>query len=350
MNDKLSLIAQSFGSLRVKRDEPMALHTNNKIGGTADLYVETSTTSELVRVVRQCVELTLPFLVLGGATNVLVSDKGIRGVVIKNRAGSINIVGMKGKMVAGKKEIGDVLLEAESGTPIGHLVRFTIEEELAGLESFLGLPGTVGGAIYNNSHFQRHGKFIGDDIVQVKVQNEKGDEVVLPKSELEFDYDFSRFHHTHEVILSATFKLQKGDKAALWAKAQEASQTIRLKEQPYDIPSHGCTFQNLTKQEAVSLERPNLNQSAGALVDECGLKGACFGSAMISDKHANFIVNKGGAKASEVLAIMQTIRHKVHEQFGVFLKPEIFLLGEWTDEERLSVGAPKRGKNGKTDH
>src|SRR3989344_1107563 len=218
MNDKLSLLAQSFGPLRVKRDESMVSHTNNRIGGPADLYVETTTTQELIRLVRQCIELRLPFLVLGGATNVLVSDRGIRGVVMKNRASNTAIVGMKGKVTAGKKEIGDVLIEAESGTPIGHLVRFTIEEEFAGLESFLGLPGPVGGAVYNNSHFQRHGKFISDTIVQVKILNEKGDEVVFPKGELAFDYDFSRFQNTHEVILSATFKLSKGEKAIIECK------------------------------------------------------------------------------------------------------------------------------------
>ncbi len=327
----------AFGQLRVKRDEPMRLHTGNKVGGPADMYVEALTVEELVRAYTTARELHFPVTILGGATNVLVSDRGVRGLVIKNRTSQIKLLGVKGTITGGDKKVSDVLLEADSGVQIGHLVRYTIEESLGGLESFLGLPGTVGGATYNNSHFQRHGEYIGDHIVAARLLTPGGVVKEVEVSYFEFGYDYSKLQETGEIVLVAQFRLKPADKASLWAKANEASKTIRLAEQPYQVPSCGCTWQNITREDALRIGTPNLTLSAGYLIDQLGLKGTRSGNAQISDKHANFIVNLGGATAADWLLLMKHARIKVRERFDVTLKPEIFLIGDFTEEERGEV-------------
>lgn len=327
----------ALGPLRVKTEEPMGQHTGNKVGGPADLYYEAHTVDELIKAVVSAWELGIQVIVLGGATNVLVSDRGIRGLVIKNRTNKIQILGVKGKITSGTRKLSDVLVEAETGVPIGHIVRYTIEESLGGLESFLGLPGSVGGAIYNNSHFQRHNEFIGDHIVSAKLLNSDGIVKEVPYDYFAFGYDYSRLQETGEIVLSCVFKLRPDDKKLLWEKAQEASKTIRLAEQPYQVPSCGCTWQNISREDALRIGTPNLTLSAGYLIDQVGLKGMQVGNAQISEKHANFIVNLGGATAFDWLYLMKFMRKKVYERFGVKLHPEIFLRGDFSKEERGQV-------------
>lgn len=331
------LLVQMLGPLRVKVDELMNLHTGNKVGGPADLYYEALTIEELQHAIECAREVHIPVTVLGGATNVLVSDQGIRGLVIKNRANKISMLGVKGTIRAGKKQVNTVLVETDSGVQISHLVRYTIEESLGGLESFLGLPGTVGGAIYNNSHFQRHGECIGNHVVRAELLTNDNTVKEIGQKYFAFAYDYSTLQKTNEIVLTVVFRVTPGDKRVLWTKAEEASKTIRLAEQPYQVPSCGCTWQNISREDALRIGTPNLTLSVSYLIDQVGLKGMRVGDAQISEKHANFIVNLGGATASDWLRLMKFMRKKVYERYGVKLHPEIFLRGDFTKEERGQV-------------
>lgn len=335
--DKKKTVISALGPLRVKKNEPMSLHTGNKVGGTAELYYEALTTTELSNVCLLGAHFSLPVTVLGGGTNVLVSDRGILGIVVKNRSNEIKMIGYKGKIEHGKKAVRDVLIAVDSGVQMGHLVRYTIGEALGGLESFLGLPGTIGGAIYNNSHFQRHGRYISDWLVSATLWSTEEGIKEIKQDYFKFAYDYSILQETKEIVLKAVFKLQPGRKEELWEKAEEASRLIRISEQPYNVPSCGCTWKNIRKEDAMRLATPNLTVSAGYLIDKIGLKGFRIGDAQISDKHANFIVNVGCATSEDWLAVMQETRKRVRLQFGVRLYPEIFLLGNFTEEERGQV-------------
>lgn len=258
-----------------KQNEKLAFYTTFKIGGPADWFVVVKTPAELEKAVKWAKKKSLPFFILGAGSNILVGDKGFRGLVIKNQSGSIAI---KGSQVA-----------AGSGVLTSRLVKETINQSLAGLEEFFGLPGTIGGAVAVNAHWQH--KKIKDLVAKIK----------------RFD----------EVVLEIVFRLEKSDKQALWQKARAALQ-YRQQTQPLEYPSAGCIFQN-----------PSVRQPAGYLIDQCGLKGTKRGGAMISRRHANFIVNPDQADAKDVLKLIALVKKKVKERFKIKLKLEIIKVGEF---------------------
>lgn len=330
METKLAQFIETLGEHRIKRDEPMALHTTFKVGGPADVYLEAETTDELIKAVRTAIELELPYFVFGGGSNMLVSDKGIRGVVIRNKTKNIKILSFTGKYAQGTKQVDEVYVEADSGIAMNYLVRYTIQEGLQGLECFLGLPGTVGGAIWNNSHFrQPMNEFVGNFVHSAKLLDNEGKVKEVDNFYFNFKYDYSTLHDTNEIVLSVVFRLKPGNTEELWKYAAEQSVQKRHDEQPLEMPSSGCTFQNVSKDDARRLSTPNGTQSAGYLIDQAGLKGTKIGNAMISQKHANFIVNLGGATAADIKQLAELARQKVKEKFAVELHEEIKLVGEW---------------------
>ncbi len=322
-NNYQSFINQ-LNSSRLKLNEPLKAHTYFKIGGPADLFLPVKTLTELQATVQLAQKHQIPFFILGGGSNLLVSDQGFRGLVIKNKTQQISLKGFSGGSSQSKKlQIDKVLLQVDSGVLTNQLIRYSLDEAYAGLEDFLGLPGTIGGAIYNNSHHL--GKFIGDLVVEVEVLDENGDLKKYSQQDLQFGYDFSRFHKTKETILRVTFQLSKGDRDQLWQKA-EAAVKRRVQTQPLSQPSSGCVFKNIALSEAIRLGTPNHTCSAGYLIDKAGLKGARVGDAMVSEKHANFIVNLGKATAKDVLDLADLVKSEVKRKFGVELKFEIFVL------------------------
>lgn len=316
--DKFQKLEEEFGQGRVKVDEPLSRHTTFQIGGPADFYFEANTVEELIEAVKVAEELKIPYFILGGGSNLLASDKGFRGLVIKNKSSRIKILKVRGKIGMGmggtKMDVKDVLVEADAGVPFNQLVRFTLEEGLAGLEEFLGLPGTVGGAVTVNAHWRD--KRIQDFIVSKKFLND-------------------------DILLSAVFDLKKADKDLLWDKAQQVLE-YRQKKHPTGA-SAGCIFKNIQKSEAVRIGTPNFTTSAGFLIEAAGLKGVKIANVQISPIHANFIVNLstdplrreasktglGGGKASDVLKLISLIKKKVKEKFKVDLKEEIVKMGEF---------------------
>lgn len=312
---------------RVKENEPLARYTTLKVGGPADVFFEAKTHDELIQVAQFARKNSIPLFVLGGGSNIIIGDKGIRGLVVKNSTRSIVIRGMKGQLNKGESS-GLVFVEADSGVIINSLVRFTIEEGLKGLEMQLGLPGTVGGAIYMNSKWTQPTAYVGDCVYQATIVNAKGEVLVVPQSYFKFAYDTSIVQRTHDIVASVVFMLKQSSKEALWEVAN-SSMTYRRQTQPQGVFSPGCTFRNISHAEAISASTPNLTTSAGFLVDRAGLKGKTIGEAQISPIHANFIINKGHATSSDIVELIEQARQEVKSKFGITLKEEIVKVGEF---------------------
>lgn len=322
MNIGLQL-KEIFGE-RIKENEPMADHTTFRIGGPARFYFEAKDSNEIIGAITACQRLHLPYFILGGGSNILVADSGFGGLVIKNKTEKIKILGYQGKIQKLERKIDKLFIEAESGVLMNALVRYSLEEGLAGLEPFLGLPGTVGGAIYINAHFERD--FVGDRLEKARILGKNGKVREVDNFYFHFGYDQSNLQKTGEVILAAVFTLTGGDREILWQKAQAAME-LRRKSHHYDLPSAGCIFRNIKKSDALRLGMPNNTQSAGFLIEAVGLKGKTEGAAQISTLHSNFIVNKGGATASDVIKLINLAKAKVKEKFALNLREEIVYLG-----------------------
>ena len=308
MFDAAGLIAH-FGPERVRAAVPLAPFTTFKAGGPADWFLETRSVDETVQALQLTARAGIPVVVLGGGSNVLIGDKGIRGLVIRPRGSHID-------------SPSDGLVRAEAGVTVNGLVRWTINHGLAGLERWAGTPGTIGGGIAGNAHFG--GRLLGDLVDTVRVATLDGLVMDLRQDEMEFGYDRSRLQRTREVLLWASFRVGRGEPTELRERAR-ASLAHRKQTQPLDVPSAGCIFQNPSEMAGRS---PDL-AAAGALVDRAGQKGRRIGGARVSTTHANFIVNEGGASARDIRALIDECRAAVKQEFGVELREEIVYLGEF---------------------
>ena len=312
MSDLAAQLEQAFGVDRVQRDAPLAPFTTFKVGGPADLLIETRNEDEIIRAVRLARAAGVNVTMLGGGSNVLIADAGIRGLVVRTKGGDVT-------------PIGDRLVRADAAVTINGLVRWTINRGYSGLEAWAGTPGTVGGAIYGNAHWKRTN--IGDLVESVRLLKPDGTLLQAPADRMEFDYDYSRLKRTGEIVLWAAFRVTAGsDPAPLRAVARE-SLAFRTRTQPLESPSAGCIFMN---PDSVRDRVPDgIPPSAGALVDRAGLKGAARGGARVSPTHANFIINDGSASAADIHQLVEQCRGAVKEQFGVALRNEIICLGDF---------------------
>lgn len=326
MEKKLEQLKKILGA-RIKENEPLARYTTFKIGGPADLFYDAKTTEELVEAMRAARKAQVPLFILGGGTNILVGDRGIRGLVIKNSTNRIAIAGAKGKFESGENK-GTVFVEADSGVIMNKLVRFTIEEGLSGLEMQLGLPGTVGGAMYMNSKWTKPDGYVGDSVYQATILTYSGEVQVVPRSYFQFGYDKSILQESADIVLRVVFALKRESKEKLWEIANSVM-AYRRETQPQGVFSPGCTFRNIASSDAISIPTPNHTTSAGFLVDHAGLKGRRVGETQISPIHANFIINLGKAKASDVVKLIEIARDEVKKQYGVTLREEIVRVGEF---------------------
>lgn len=303
-------LAGAFGD-RARRAAALAPLTTFKVGGTADWLIDARSEAEVRRALEIANAGGQPVTVLGGGSNVLVSDAGVRGLVIRVRPMEIS-------------QPSPDRVRADAGLTINGLVRWTVGRGLAGLEAWAGTPGTVGGAIYGNAHFG--GRNIGDLVAAVRVITPQGETATIDAADMEFAYDTSRLQRTREVLLWADFIVGAGEPEELRAIAR-ASLAHRKRTQPLETPSAGCIFQN--PDPARDSVPAGIPASAGALVDRAGLKGSRNGAAKVSDTHANFIVNEGGATAAEIRALIERCKTAVRERFGVALREEIVYLGEF---------------------
>ena len=319
-------LEETLGAGRVMADVPLAPFTTFKVGGRADLFVQPRTGEELVAVLRGAVEHGVPCTMLGGGSNVLVADAGVRGLVIHPRGGLIAEEDPPNGEGAPR-----ALVRADAAVTINELVRWTVGRGLAGLEAWAGTPGTVGGGIYGNAHWA--GRLLSERVHSVVLWSPLSGAATVPGSEMEFGYDRSRLQRTGEVLLRARFELEPGEPSALRSIARE-SLAYRKGTQPLNTPSAGCVFQNPQAADPVP---PGVPFSAGALIDRAGLKGLRTGGACVSPVHANFIVNDQGASARDIHRLIERCRLQVRERFGVELRDEIVCLGDFTAAEKESA-------------
>lgn len=301
-------LGRAFGEHRIGRLVPLAPLTTFKVGGPADLLFEPRSDAEIVAALRLAADHDVEVAMLGGGSNVLVADAGVRGLVLRPRGGTL----MEG---------GPDRVRADAAVTINGAVRWLIGRGLAGLEAWAGTPGTVGGGIYGNAHWA--GRLLSEHVVAVRLASPAGDVSDVPGEAMAFGYDRSRLQQTREILLSALFRVTPGDPEALRAVARR-SLAYRKRTQPLHAPSAGCVFQNPGAGEVLP---PGMPASAGALIDGAGLKGARIGGAAVSTTHANFIVNTGAATARDIRRLMTRCRERVLETSGVGLREEIVYLG-----------------------
>ena len=312
MSDASSLFRDAFEPGRLRSHVPLGALTSFRVGGPAEWLLETRSSEELVRALRLAVQAGVPVTILGGGSNMLVSDAGVRGLVIRPRGGTI-------------EESGEGLVRADAAVSINGLVRWTINHGRAGLEAWAGTPGTVGGAVFGNAHFG--GRLIGDLVAEARLAARDGSIADVPGAAMEFGYDESRLRRSGEILLSAVFRVSPGDPSALRATARE-SLAYRKRTQPLDTPSAGCVFRNPDGARG-DVVPEGIPWSAGALVDRAGLKGTAIGGARVSPVHGNFIVNEGAATAGDIRRLIELCRAAVRARFGVELREEIVYLGDW---------------------
>jgi len=296
---------QIFGE-RVRFDEPLSRHTSFRIGGPADVWVEVADVEEIRRVQALATAADLPLFVLGGGTNILVSDRGVRGVVVR--------LGRALACLDWRANGSGLHARAGAALSLKRLVTEAIARDLSGLEFAEGIPGTVGGGLLMNAG--AFGGELGNVVEYVDGVDVHGDLQRFPRSALRFGY--RRFDLPPGFIVThLDFLLQPGEPAAIHAKRDDAKRR-RAAHQPLGHPNAGSIFKNPP------------GEYAGRLIDAVGMKGQRHGGAMVSEQHANFIVNVGGATAADVRALMIEAARRVWEAKGVRLEPEIKLVGDWS--------------------
>lgn len=307
-----SLLAPALGAERLRLRVPLAPYTTFRIGGPADVLYDATTADELASAVSAARTAGIPVFVLGLGANILVGDGGFRGLVIRNRAASVQI-GADGRV------------RAESGATVADLIRQTVAAGWSGLEHYVGIPSTVGGAVWQNLHFlspapeRERTMFIAEVVTAVELLLPSGLRTVVDHDEMAFGYDTSRLHGSGEIALSVDFRLSAGDQATMQRILQENLSWRGARHPWLDVhPSAGSIFKKI---EGVG---------AGRLIDQCGLKGFRIGDAQISHIHANIVVNVGHASAADVRALIAHAQQAVQERFGQSLEPEIGFIGEFT--------------------
>ena len=291
-----------LGSDNVKQQEPMSRHTTFRIGGPADFYLCPHSTKEVQEIVEICKEEKLPYFVLGNGSNLLVSDKGYRGVVIQLWKNFSDIT------------VKDCCIQAKAGALLSKVAAEALEAGLTGMEFASGIPGTIGGAAFMNAG--AYGGEMKDIIKSVKVLDTQGEVRILPKEELKMGYRTSIVKEKGYTVLSVELELSKGNREEI-RNTMEDLKERRTSKQPLEMPSAGSTF-----------KRPE-GYFAGKLIMDSGLRGFSVGGAQVSEKHCGFVVNKGGATAMDVLNLIREVQRRVKEQFGVDLETEVRFLGEF---------------------
>ena len=295
-------LEQTVGPERVLREEPMRLHTTFRIGGPAQYMVSPRTKEEVQEVVRLCREEEMPWYIIGNGSNLLVSDRGYRGVVIQLY-----------------RDFGDIRTEgtsifARAGASLARIAAEALKNSLTGFEFAAGIPGTLGGACIMNAG--AYGGEMKDVLESVTVLDGQGDIRVLPREELDMGYRTSRAAREGYIVLEAVIALEPGDESKIREKLEDLKER-RTSKQPLEYPSAGSTF-----------KRPE-GYFAGKLIQDAGLRGLRVGDAMVSEKHCGFVINCGSATAADVDRLIRQVQERVRENSGVTLEPEVKRLGEF---------------------
>lgn len=301
MYTEIALFAENLGA-EVLNDAPMSKYTSFKCGGNASLLIIPNSIDEIKKIITFCRENGVEPLIIGNGSNLLVSDNGINGVVIK--------IGSK---ISKIELLDDTTIYCEAGASLKSLCMFALENSLSGLEFAYGIPGTLGGAVYMNAG--AYGGEMKDVLYSCEHLGTNGKIGSLEKDELDLSYRRSVYTNNGYTVLSAIMKLKKADKAEIKESMNDKLRR-RKEKQPLEYGSAGSTF-----------KRPE-GYFAGALIEESGLKGYSVGGAEVSEKHAGFVINKNSATATDVIKLIHDVQNKVYEKFGVMLETEVKIIGE----------------------
>lgn len=330
MSNLLQGLQSAFPLLNFVADAKLAPFSYMKIGGPAEVLWRASNPDDLIAVMEWCKNNKVPVTILGGISNVLISDAGLPGLVVINemrkqeKISKTNVLKLINRDDISLNDNSQFWL-AQTGVRTADLVGETTKAGLGGLEPFLGVPGSLGGALYNNSHYQN--ELIGTYVAAVEVWSQKIGMLWLSQAECDFKYDHSRFQNSGELLLQAVFALPQTDAKKSEMILREAA-LKRARTQPLGTANSGCFFRNWEVPADQKNSWPNqASVSAGWLIDQVGAKGWQEGGAIVSDKHANFIVNQGNATADDVLRLAIRVQKAVAEKFGITLHPEVFALG-----------------------
>ena len=302
--------------MQILENEPMSKHTSFKVGGAARYFAKAESPDDLKKSLDLAREKGLPFFILGNGTNLLVSDKGFDGVIVTLAGDFFSI-----------EDLGNGAFKVGAATPLGRFARSVLKQGFAGIHKLAGIPGTLGGAIYMNAG--AYGQEIGNCCTAVTVLDSDGNTREYAASECEFGYRQSIFQKDNAIILSATFQLPTAESLGKTSADLEAElaecMAKRKASQPLNMPNAGSTFKRLS---AGAADTPT-QIAPGYYIEQAGLKGYRIGGAEVSTVHANFIVNAGGATASDIKKLSEFVQSKVAEKFGIQLHREIILLGEF---------------------
>jgi UDP-N-acetylmuramate dehydrogenase len=279
----------------IRTDEPLAPHTWFQLGGPAEYFAEPGNVDELAALVRRCHDEEIPLRLLGGGSNILVRDTGVKGVVLHLSKPAFGEVRVEGQTIT-----------AGGGAKLGHIISTAVREGLAGLETLVGIPGTLGGALHGNAG--GHGGDVGQWTCHATVMTRTGEVIQRKREELVFNYRQSSLDEL--VIVAAELRLESDDPQDL-TKRMQKQWIIKKSSQPLSHQSAGCIFKN-----------PR-GMSAGMLIDQAGLKGTRVGQAEVSDRHGNFIIANPGATSDDVLKLIELVRQRVSERLGIELEREI---------------------------
>lgn len=296
----LKELSGQLPDLEIKKNEPMAKHTTFKVGGPADIYV-TPDIKALDVILKLAKEYKIPVTIIGNGSNLLVTDKGIRGLVVE--------IGKAMESI----EISGTTITVGAGTLMSKVANAAAEAGLGGMEFAAGIPGSIGGAVVMNAG--AYGGEIKDIIESADVITTEGTKLTLNAEELDLSYRHSCVIDKGYIVTAATFKLGEKPKEEIRALMAELREK-RIDKQPLEFPSAGSTF-----------KRPE-GYFAGKLIQDAGLRGYTVGGAQVSQKHCGFVVNKGGATAADILQLIKDVQDKVMENAGVYLETEVKLLGE----------------------
>jgi len=300
-NNFLDEVREQVGEI-IKIDEPMKLHTTFQVGGMADYFATPRTEEEVGILLEKAKKYEIPVFVVGNGSNLLVSDKGYRGMIVQ--------IGKEYSDVTVKGNI----ISAQAGASLAKIARTAYENSLGGFEFAAGIPGTLGGAVSMNAG--AYGGEIKDVIIDARVLTKEGEILVVPSDELELAYRSSVITKKDYIVLGARFSFAEKDKEEIKARMDELA-FARKSKQPLEFPSAGSTF-----------KRPE-GYFAGKLIMDAGLRGFQVGGARVSDKHCGFVINAGNATAADIYSLILQVQEKVLGQFNVTLQPEVKMLGEF---------------------
>lgn len=312
--DYITILENTFGKGKIQKDKNISPYITLRTETVAEYFIEAETKDDWLKLFRLRHEYTIPFFILGGGSNLAILQNKINGVVVRN-------LYIKKEVLSDTPQYVDLLVS--SGYPMGRLVKETAEAGYEGFEYHLGLPGTLGGAIYMNSKWTHPLSYAGDWLIKGFLIDNEGALKEVDRNYFQFAYDHSKLQETKEFFLEGIFRLQKQNPEILKNRSKEALM-YRKQTQPFGIATSGCFFQNITEEERSRLGFPT--SSAGYLIDKAGLKHTKVGDFVVSPIHANFIVNQGRGKSEDLIQLIDLIKAKIKEQFGVDLKEEVRII------------------------